>query len=123
MGFNSGFKGLIYYSNSAPHVSGDVFAHHLEHLTVFTVSGSLHPSRCRPKHVEQTWNNKLIYIVHLVGYFHSCITMHGFMKVKFTFVLFGGVRSIFYFRHSVNGTHCCFSVAIVRSFILLGSHV
>ena len=20
-----------------------------------------------------TWNNKLIYIVHLVGYFHSCI--------------------------------------------------
>jgi hypothetical protein len=25
----------------------------------------------RPKHVELTWNNKLIYIVHLVGYFHS----------------------------------------------------
>ena len=37
----------------------------------------------RPKHVEPTWNNKLIYIVHLVGYFHSCITMHGFMNVKF----------------------------------------
>jgi len=35
-----------------------------------------------PKHVEPTLNNKLIYIVHLVGYFHSCITMHGFMKVK-----------------------------------------
>jgi hypothetical protein len=25
----------------------------------------------RPKHVELTWNNKLIYMVHLVGYFHS----------------------------------------------------
>jgi len=25
----------------------------------------------RPKHVQPTWNNKLIYIVHLVGYFHS----------------------------------------------------
>jgi len=27
----------------------------------------------------------LIYIVHLVGCFHSCITMHGFMNVKFVF--------------------------------------
>jgi len=33
--------------NSALHVSGDVFAHHLEHLTVFTVSGSIHPNCCR----------------------------------------------------------------------------
>ena len=37
---------LIYYSKSAVHVSGDVFAHHQEHLTVFTVSGSVHPTRC-----------------------------------------------------------------------------
>ena len=29
---------LIYYSKSALHVSGDVFAHHQEHLTVFTIS-------------------------------------------------------------------------------------
>jgi len=36
----------------------------------------------RPKHVQPNWNNKLIYIVHLVGYFHSCITMHGFVNVK-----------------------------------------
>jgi len=36
----------------------------------------------RPKHVDPTWNNKLIYIVHLFGYFHTCITMHGFMNVK-----------------------------------------
>jgi hypothetical protein len=28
---------LIYYSKSALHVSGDVFVHHQEHLTVFTV--------------------------------------------------------------------------------------
>jgi len=35
---------LIYYSKSALHVSGDVFAHHQERLTVFTVSGSIHPS-------------------------------------------------------------------------------
>ena len=38
---------LIYYSKSALHVSGDVFAHHQKHLTVFTVSGIVHPS-CRP---------------------------------------------------------------------------
>jgi hypothetical protein len=38
---------LSYYSKSALHVSGDVFAHHQEHLTVFTVSGIVHPSCCR----------------------------------------------------------------------------
>jgi len=38
---------LIYYFKSALHVSGDVFIHHQEHLTVFTVSGSIHPSCCR----------------------------------------------------------------------------
>ena len=37
---------LIYYSKSAMHVSGDVFTHHQAHLTVFTVSGSVHPSCC-----------------------------------------------------------------------------
>jgi hypothetical protein len=35
---------LIYYSLSAPHVSGDFFAHHQEHLTVFTASISFNPS-------------------------------------------------------------------------------
>ena len=29
----------------------------------------------------------LIYIVHPVGYFHSYITMHGFMNVKFIIVV------------------------------------
>ena len=37
---------LIYYSMTALLVSGDVFAHHREHLTVFTVSGSVHPYSC-----------------------------------------------------------------------------
>jgi hypothetical protein len=38
---------LIYYSKSAQHVSGDILVHHQEHLTVFTVSGSVQPSSCR----------------------------------------------------------------------------
>jgi len=38
---------LIHFSLSVLHVSGDVFAHHHEHLAVFTVSGSVHPSSCR----------------------------------------------------------------------------
>jgi len=38
---------LIYFSLSALHVSGDVSAHHQEHLTVFTVSSSIHPVCCR----------------------------------------------------------------------------
>jgi hypothetical protein len=38
---------LIYFSLSALHVWGDVFAHHQEHLTVLTVSGSIHPGCCR----------------------------------------------------------------------------
>jgi ssRNA-specific RNase YbeY (16S rRNA maturation enzyme) len=42
----------IFYSKSALHALGDVFAHHQEHLALFTVSGS----------------------VHLVGYFHSSIS-------------------------------------------------
>jgi hypothetical protein len=29
-----------------------------------------------------------MYKVHLVGYFHSCITMHGFMNVNFSFAFF-----------------------------------
>ena len=38
---------LTYYSKSALHVSGDVFAQHQEHLTVFTVSCSVHSRCCR----------------------------------------------------------------------------
>jgi len=32
---------------SALHFSGDVFAHHQEHLTVFTAPGSVHRCRCQ----------------------------------------------------------------------------
>ena len=45
--------GLIYYSKSALHVLGDVFDHHQEHLTVFTVSGSVHTSCCRAASRQQ----------------------------------------------------------------------
>jgi hypothetical protein len=38
---------MSWNSVSALHVKGDVFAHHQEHLTVFTVSGTIHPSCCR----------------------------------------------------------------------------
>ena len=49
---------LIYYSKSAVHVSGDVFAHRQEHLTVFTVSGSVHPS-CYRDQPAATWVNSI----------------------------------------------------------------
>jgi hypothetical protein len=38
---------LIYYSESAVHVSGNVFAHHQENLAVFTASGNIHQCCCR----------------------------------------------------------------------------
>jgi len=38
---------LIYYSKLAVHFSDEVFVHHRECLTVFTVSGSVHPICCR----------------------------------------------------------------------------
>jgi hypothetical protein len=37
---------LVYYSKSALQVSGNIFAHHKEHLTVFTVSDIVCPSCC-----------------------------------------------------------------------------
>jgi hypothetical protein len=51
---------LTYYSYSALHVSGDVFVHHQEHLTVFTASGSIHPSCCRLVSAA-TWVNTTRY--------------------------------------------------------------
>ena len=38
---------LFIYSQSALHVSSDVFAHHQEHLTVFTASYIVHLYCCR----------------------------------------------------------------------------
>jgi len=37
---------LIYLLLSALHVSGDVFAHHQEHITVTTASGNVHQCCC-----------------------------------------------------------------------------
>jgi len=34
--------GLFIYSYSALHVSSDIFAHHQEHVTVFTASDMVH---------------------------------------------------------------------------------
>jgi hypothetical protein len=111
----------IYYSKSALHVSGNVFAPivrstwlYLQYLVVFhpscsrlvsrrdtsrqqlgwTLPGTVNTVKCSwrwsqkhsPKHVGLTWSNKLIYIVHLVCYFHSCaiFSIHHtvFMKIK-----------------------------------------
>jgi hypothetical protein len=57
---------LIYYSKSALHVSGEDFAHRQENLTLFTVSGNVHPkllpagvsSRHQP---AATWVNTTTY--------------------------------------------------------------
>jgi hypothetical protein len=38
---------LFIYSQSALHVSGDVFTHHQEHLTVFTAPDIVHLYCCR----------------------------------------------------------------------------
>jgi hypothetical protein len=38
-----------------------------------TISSTIKKNNVHPScsHIELTWNNKLIYIVHLAGYFHS----------------------------------------------------
>jgi len=38
---------------------GDVFANHQEHLTVFTVSGSIHPCSCRQFQLIQDTSRQL----------------------------------------------------------------
>jgi len=60
----------------------------------WTLPGTVNTVKCSwrwaqkhwPKHVGLTWSNKLIYIVHLVGYIHSCalflIRHTVFMKIK-----------------------------------------
>ena len=48
--------GLFICTQSPLHVSGDVFAHHQEHLTVFTVFYIVHLCCCRP--VTPAGNNR-----------------------------------------------------------------
>jgi hypothetical protein len=55
---------LIYYSKSALHVLGDVFAHHQEHLTIFTVqlllADVLDELKTHPRHQPAaTWVNTI----------------------------------------------------------------
>jgi len=56
---------LIYCSKSALHVSADVSANHQEHLTVFTVSVSVHLSCCRLQPAS-TWVNRYCKYSHVL---------------------------------------------------------
>jgi hypothetical protein len=57
---------LIYYSKSALHVSGNVFAHHQKHLTVFTVSGA-----------SDYENNQQYALYRLIYYSKSALHVSG----------------------------------------------
>jgi hypothetical protein len=50
---------LIYYSQSALHVSGDVFAHLQEHLTVFTATWVNVTRRCKYSQVRPTMSENI----------------------------------------------------------------
>jgi len=68
---------LIYYSYSALHVSGDFFTHHQEHLTVFTVSGSIHPSSCLlVSWMSWNWTMWIVRRVHTPHNPHSSVSTH-----------------------------------------------
>jgi len=69
---------LIYYSYSALHVSGKVFAHYREHLTLFTASGSIHSSRCQ--------------LVSWMSWNWNCVSNHPWHQPAATWV---------------NATRCC----------------
>jgi hypothetical protein len=65
---------LIYYSWLDLHVLGDVFAHHQEHLTVFTASGSIHPSCWQ---LAATWVNLyncilLVTFIIMNSFLYTC---------------------------------------------------
>jgi len=65
---------LIYYSKSALYVSGAVFAHHQEHLTVFTVSGSVHEFVHRDTYHE---NNQQDALYRLIYFSKSALLVSG----------------------------------------------
>jgi hypothetical protein len=50
-------------TQSALHILGDVFAHHQEHFTVFTVSVSIHPSCCQ----LVSWTVETHSALHVLG--------------------------------------------------------
>jgi hypothetical protein len=46
-------------------------AFHLNQILWIKSSAPDDGRKYRPKHVQLTWNNKLIYILYLVGYLHN----------------------------------------------------
>jgi len=50
---------------------GDVFAHHQEHLTVFTASGNIHQCCCRLVW-WMSWNCKIQLMVMVTGKMYTC---------------------------------------------------
>ena len=72
---------LIYLSLLALHVSGDDFAHHQEHLTVFIVSGNIHPSCCRLVSWV-SWNCKAEFVVEKVALKHVFLWVLQFFLVS-----------------------------------------
>jgi len=64
--------GPIHHSKSALYVSGEVFAHHQEHLTVFTVYGSIHLSSCGLVS-WMSWNEGLLKACTMIALPLPCI--------------------------------------------------
>ena len=70
---------LLFNSSKTP--AGSILGEYYQILQI-QLSAPDDGQKHRPTHVELTWNSKLIYIVHLVGYLRNRITMHGFTNVK-----------------------------------------
>jgi len=68
---------LIYYSLSALHVSGDVFAHHQEDLTVFTASGNVHQCRCTVGVMDGLELTNKMQLCRLIYYSLSALHVSG----------------------------------------------
>ena len=88
---------LIYYSQSALHVSGRVFAHHQEHLTVFTISGSIHPSCCRlavpvPTCTETERARTHLVLFYSILFYSILFYSILFYSIPFYSILFYSIR-------------------------------
>jgi hypothetical protein len=91
-----------YYSKSALHVSGDVFAHHQELLTVFTVSGSVHPSCCRlvsRRDISRKSNNYYIFWVRVYS-----LDIQLAKRMLPNAMLFEACPAILFFFHIISQT-------------------
>jgi hypothetical protein len=63
---------LEHTSNSSKTSAGSNLGEHYQILYIQS-SAPDDGGKYRPKHVQPAWNNKLIYTVHLFGYFYSCV--------------------------------------------------